>query len=216
MLLICMFLQFMWRKDFLLDRFYLEKAVDSCLCFPLTLLYSLSFFFFFYWSHFLCVCTVFNAISSNTDELLLIICYCVCLWTVILTVLLFWISFLVLILVLFNNGFPSIGKLWSCCLSCHWLPIKLKTRCLFHHIAYDYSHADLDVLCDPWKDVSREDIVKLSASASAGEFCQKVQVGIDVYIPHCKYQFKPQSSPCFSAACAAVIFHGNHFFRLYQ
>ena len=43
-----------------------------------------------------------------------------------------------------------------------------------------------------------------------------VQVGIDVYIPHCKYQVKPHSSPWFSAACAAAIVHRNHFFHLYQ
>ena len=43
-----------------------------------------------------------------------------------------------------------------------------------------------------------------------------VQVGIDVYIPHRKYQVKLHSSPWFSAACAAAIVHRNHFFRLYQ
>ena len=43
-----------------------------------------------------------------------------------------------------------------------------------------------------------------------------VQVGIDVYIPHRKYQVKPHSSPWFSAACAAAIVHRNHFFHLYQ
>ena len=42
------------------------------------------------------------------------------------------------------------------------------------------------------------------------------QVGIDVYIPHRKYQVKPHSSPWFSAACAAAIVHRNHFFRLYE
>ena len=63
----------------------------------------------------------------------------------------------------------------------------------------------------PW-----EDIFKLSASAAAGEFCEWVQVGIDVYIPHRKYQVKPHSSPWFSAACAAAIVHRNHFFHLYQ
>ena len=57
---------------------------------------------------------------------------------------------------------------------------------------------------------------KLSASAAASEFCEWFQVGIDVYIPHRKYQVKPQSSPLFSAACAAAIVHRNHFFRLYQ
>ena len=43
-----------------------------------------------------------------------------------------------------------------------------------------------------------------------------VQVGIDVYIPHRKYQVKSYSSPWFSAACAAAIVHRNHFFHLYQ
>ena len=54
------------------------------------------------------------------------------------------------------------------------------------------------------------------ASIAASEFCEWVQVEIDVYIPHRKYQVKPHSSPCFSAACAAAIVHRNHFFRLYQ
>ena len=31
-----------------------------------------------------------------------------------------------------------------------------------------------------------------------------------------KYQVKPHSSSWFSAACAAAIFHRNHFFPLYQ
>ena len=62
------------------------------------------------------------------------------------------------------------------------------------------------------KDVPWEDIYKLSASAAASEFCVWVQVGIDVYIPHQKYQVKPHSSPLFSAVCAAAIVHRNHFF----
>ena len=85
-----------------------------------------------------------------------------------------------------------------------------------HFIAYDYSCADWDSLCDHLRDVPWEDIFKLSASAAASEFCEWVQVGIDVYIPHRKYQVKPHSSPWFSAACAAAIVHRNHFFRLYQ
>ena len=63
----------------------------------------------------------------------------------------------------------------------------------------------------PW-----EDIFTFGASAAASEFCEWVQVGIDVYIPHRKYQVKPHSSPWFSAACAAAIVHRNHFFCLYQ
>ena len=66
------------------------------------------------------------------------------------------------------------------------------------------------------RDVPWKDILKLSASAAACEFCEWVQVGIDVYIPHRKYQVKPHSSPWFSAACAAAIVHRNHFFHFYQ
>ena len=54
------------------------------------------------------------------------------------------------------------------------------------------------------------------ASAAASEFCECIQVGIDVCIPHRKYQIKPHSSQWFSAAFAAAIVHRNHFFRLYQ
>ena len=86
----------------------------------------------------------------------------------------------------------------------------------FHCIAYDYSCADWDGLCDHLRDAPWEDIFKLGASAAASEFCEWVQVGIDVYIPHRKYQVKPHSSPWFSAACAAAIVHRNHFFCLYQ
>ena len=60
------------------------------------------------------------------------------------------------------------------------------------------------------------EIFKLSASAAASEFCEWVQVEIDVCIPHGKYQGKTRSSPWFSPACAAAIVYRNHFFRLYQ
>ena len=88
----------------------------------------------------------------------------------------------------------------------------------FHCIAYDYSHADWDGLCDHLRGVPWEDIFKIDPSAAAAtEFCESVQVGIDAYISHRKYQVKPHSSPWFSAACAAAacaaaIVHRNHFF----
>ena len=94
--------------------------------------------------------------------------------------------------------------------------INSKQDTPFHHVAYDYSCADWDGLRDHLRDVPWENIFKLSASAAAREFCEWIQVGIDVYIPHCKYQVKPHSSPWFSAACAAAIVHRNHFIRLYQ
>ena len=85
-----------------------------------------------------------------------------------------------------------------------------------YRIAYDYSCADWDSLHDHSRDIPWEDILKLSASAAASEFCYWVQVGIDVYIPHHKYQIKLRSSAWFPAACVAAIVQRNHFFRLYQ
>ena len=66
------------------------------------------------------------------------------------------------------------------------------------------------------RDVPWEDILKPGASAAASVFCEWVQVGIDVYIPHRKYQVKSYSCPWFSAAYAAAIVHRNPFFCLYQ
>ena len=94
-------------------------------------------------------------------------------------------------------------------------PSNSKWVALFHYIVCDYSCVDWDGLCDHLRDVLWEDIFKLSASAAASEFCEWVQVGIDVYIPHRKYQVKPHSSPWFSAACAAAMVHRNHLFLLY-
>ena len=87
---------------------------------------------------------------------------------------------------------------------------------LFHRVAYDYSRADWDGLCDHLRGFPWDNIFKLSASAAVSEFCEWVQVGIGVYILHHKHQVKPHTSPWFSAACAAAIVHRNNFFRLNQ
>ena len=44
----------------------------------------------------------------------------------------------------------------------------------FHRIAYDYSGANWDGLCDHLRDGPQEDIFKFSASAAASEFCEWV------------------------------------------
>ena len=95
-------------------------------------------------------------------------------------------------------------------------PINSKQDALFHCISYDYFHANWDAFCDHLRDVPWENIFKASASVAASEFCDLVQVGIDVYIPHCKYQVKLYSSPWLSAACAAAIVHRNPIFCLHQ
>ena len=87
----------------------------------------------------------------------------------------------------------------------------------FHRIAYDYSRADWDCFHDHFRDVPWEEIFKFDASADGTEFCVWVQVGIDVFIPHRKYQVKHHLSSWFSAACAASIAHRNHLlFHLNQ
>ena len=65
----CMVLLFMWRKDFLL-HLSLENSADFYLCFWLALLCSVSYYFSLYWSLSLSLCTVFDAISSNTVDVL--------------------------------------------------------------------------------------------------------------------------------------------------
>ena len=69
----------------------------------------------------------------------------------------------------------------------HWfLPDSTHRDAPFHRIAYDYSRPDWGGLCDHLRDVPWEDIFKLGASAAASEFCEWVQVGIDIYIYHSK------------------------------
>ena len=70
LLLICMVLQFMWKKDFLLHG--TADSADSYLCFQLALLHSMSYFFFLYKSPLL-LCIIFDSILSNIDKVLSIL-----------------------------------------------------------------------------------------------------------------------------------------------
>ena len=137
----------------------------------------------------------------------------------VLIVPLFWIYLFLLMLASISStmAFPPLGN------SDHVValvfidfPTNSQQDALFHCIAYGYSCADWDGLCDDLRDVPWEDIFKFSDSAAASEFCEWGQVGIDVYIPYRKYQIKPHSSPWFSAACCAAIILRNHLFHLYQ
>ena len=237
----------------------LENFADSYLCFQLALLHSVSYFFFLYRSPSSALCTVFDSISSNIDEVLSI--------NPSANVFVFgdfnvhhkdWLNYssgtdrpgelcynfstsndLTLIdnfptripdcdshspalLDLFISSdasfcstmaFPPLGNSDHVVVSVSIdFPTNSQQDAPFHRIAYDYSRADWDGLRDHLRDVPWEDIFKLSASAAASEFCEWVQVGIDVYIPHRKYQVKPHSPPWFSTACAAAIVHRNHVF----
>ena len=59
-------------------------------------------------------------------------------------------------------------------------PSNSKWYALFHPIAYDHSRADWNSHHDHLRDVPWENIFKLSASTATSEFCEWVQVGIDV------------------------------------
>ena len=59
--------------------------------------------------------------------------------------------------------------------------LSSKKDALFHCIAYDYSRADWDGVRDHLRDIPWEDIFELGASAPVSEFCEWVQVGIDIY-----------------------------------
>ena len=82
-------------------------------------------------------------------------------------------------------------------------------------IAY-HSRADWDSFCDHLRDTPSGDIFELGTSDPSSEFCELIQVRIDVYIPHRKNQVNAHSSPWFSAVYAAAIAHRNNIFRLYQ
>ena len=94
--------------------------------------------------------------------------------------------------------------------------ICVKGKAPLHCIAHDYSSDDWNGLHDHLKDILWEDIFVLGASATVTEFYMCLQVGIDVYIPHHKYQVKPHLSPRLSNVCATVITHRNHVFSLHQ
>ena len=67
-------------------------------------------------------------------------------------------------------------------------PSNSKQDAPFLCIAYDYFCVDRDCLCDHLRDITWKDIFKFSVSAAACEFCERVHVGISVYISHCKHQ----------------------------
>ena len=240
----------------------LENSADPYLCFQLTLLHSVSYFFFLYPSPSSALCTIFYSNSSNIDEVLSInrsanvfvfgdfnihhkdwltyssgtdrsgeLCYNFSISNDLNQMDNFPTripdcdSHSPALLDLFLSSDARICSTMACPPlgnSDHVVSVSIdfltnsQQDAPFHRIAYEYSHTDWDGLRDHLRDVPWEDIFKLGASAAASEFCEWVQVGIDVYIPHRKYQVKPHSSPWFSAGCAAAIVHRNHLFHLHQ
>ena len=81
---------------------------------------------------------------------------------------------------------------------------------------FDYSRPDWDGIHDHLRDIPWNNIYKYGAPRAVSEFSEWLQVSIDTYIPNCKYQVKPHSSPWFSPSCAAAIAQRNRFFHFYQ
>ena len=70
-------------------------------------------------------------------------------------------------------AFPSLGNSDHVVVSISIdFPINSKHDTPFHRMAYDYSCADWDGLCDHLRDVPWEDVTELGASAAASEFCE--------------------------------------------
>ena len=184
------------------------------------------------WEKFGSIYTIFNSISSNIDEVLLInppakvfvfgdfdlypkdwitysggtdrlgeFCYnfsqeILLRWltfllrskTVMLTVLLFWIYLFLLMLVFVLQWLcPPLGNSNHVIVSVSiGFPSYAQRNVPFHRIAYEYSCADWDDFYDHLRDVPWDDIFKLSPSAAASEFCEWVQVGVDICIPNRK------------------------------
>ena len=86
----------------------------------------------------------------------------------------------------------------------------------YHRTVYSYCKADWDGLRDHLRDVPWLDIFKHNATFAAKEISEWIEIGIDCYIPHHKFQLKPHSSPWFTPSCAAAIAHRNHIFHQYH
>ena len=74
---------------------------------------------------------------------------------------------------MFCNGFPPLGNYDHFVVSVFIdFPSNSQWDALFYPIAYDYSHADWDGLCDHLKDAPWEGVFRLSPSAAVSEFCE--------------------------------------------
>ena len=92
---------------------------------------------------------------------------------------------------LFYSGFPSLlGNSGHIDISIYFDFPSNKERGFPFSLHNLCSCADWDHLHDDLRDVLWEDVYKLGVCTAGTEFCEWVQVGIDVYIPHRKYQVK--------------------------
>ena len=86
----------------------------------------------------------------------------------------------------------------------------------YHRTIYRYSKADWDGFRNFIADAPLEALFQGNPSEMATSITEWIQTGIDIFIPHKKYQQKPNSQPWFTPECAAAIAHRNHYFHLYH
>ena len=116
----------------------LENSAGSYLCFRLALLHSVSYFFLLYRSPSSSLCTVFDSISSNINEVL----------SINPSANVFDAS------ICSTMAFPPLGNSDHVVVSVSIdFPINSKQDTPFHCVACDYSCADWDGLCDHLRDV---------------------------------------------------------------
>ena len=106
-----------------------------------------------------------------------------------------------------------IGKFWSCYFSFHWLSVKLTTRCPYSlHSFMNIPRLIGSVFVIIWEIFHERISSKSLLLLLLVNFVSGFRLELMYQVPSFKYQVKPHSSPWFSAACADVIVHRNHFF----
>ena len=86
----------------------------------------------------------------------------------------------------------------------------------YHRNVYSYRKADWDGFRDYLRDVPWQTIFGYNVNKAAKEISDWIQIGIDCFIPHRKFQVKPHSLPWFTPSCADAIAHRNHFFHQFH
>ena len=112
---------------------------------------------------------------------------------------------------------PPLGKSDHCVVSVSVdFPTKSSSETPFHRTIYRYSQADWDTFRSYLTDAPLDYFFRFRANKLATLLSEWILNGIDLFIPHRRFQQKPHSQPWFSPACAAAIAHRNHFFHLYH
>ena len=86
----------------------------------------------------------------------------------------------------------------------------------FHRTIYRYADADWDSFRTFIADSPRHHIFKRHPTKVTSLITDRISEGMNLFIPHKKYQQKPGSQPWFTPGCAAAIAHRNHYFHLYN